>query len=135
MCYSLVECFGLFEVDDIEAHPSLTAVLNCKIKPLQMTAGVSVDAQIEVVFCFAHLHHAIQVAAFKVAVEDEFTTGGNGGVHALEYSGIFGFEVGMELAKVCCHVGIIRVEGALVLEGITTRHLLVQFKTAGKPPP
>jgi hypothetical protein len=135
MGYSLVESFGFFEVDDIEAHSSFSAVLYCKIEPLQVAARVCVDAQVEVVLGLAHLHHAVQIAALEVAVEDELAACGEGGVHALEDARVFGPEVGVELAEVGCHVGVVGVEGAFVLEGIAARHFLVQFETAGKPPP
>ena len=68
--YTLIQGLCLFEVDDIESHLPLPTILHRKIKPLQMSPRVGIDAQVEIVLSLAHPHHAVQIPTLKITIED-----------------------------------------------------------------
>lgn len=132
MFYSLVHGFILLEVDDVEFNSFFTTVFDFEVEPLQMAPSICIDSHEEIVLVLAYLYYCIQVAAFEVALEDQFSVWLDRGVHSLEETGALGLEVGVELAEVCGHVLVVGPHGPLVLEGVLSLHLLMHFEAAAK---
>lgn len=129
-CYSLVEGLRLLEIDDVKADALSANVFNCEIEPLQVPSGVCIDSQVQIVLSLPHPHHGIKVSTLKVTVKEQFRTRRESGVHAFEDACIFRLEIGMKLAKIGGHVGVVRSESTFVLESVAARHLLMKTKTA-----
>jgi hypothetical protein len=123
------------KIDDVDFYFFEAVGLKGEIEPLDVSARVGVDPHEEIVLMRANLDDCIQVAAFEVAVKGGFVLLLESGVHAVEDAGVFGLEVGVELAEVGGQVGEVGVDQRLVLVEVLALHLLVQLKTARVPSP
>ena len=66
-----VEALFLNEVDNVERHDSLGEVAHAEVEPLSVGCRVHVVGKIQVVLRLADPHDLVQVAAFKLGVEDQ----------------------------------------------------------------
>lgn len=69
-----------------------------------MAARVRIDSHEEVILSLANFYGCIEVSTLKVAIEDGLMLLLESGVHASKETGVFGFEMIIEFAKVCGEV-------------------------------
>ena len=60
---------------------------------------------------------------------------GDGGIGAFEYAIGFRFEVAMKFPKISSHMGIVGIDGILILEEVVALDLLVHLEAAGESMP
>ena len=102
---SLIECFILFKVANIEFN---FAFLNCKcseIKPLKMANSVRVYSHEYIVLVWTHLDSNIKISPLKSSIKFQFI-GFNCRVHASENSRCLRLEITVKLAKESCQLRI-----------------------------
>ncbi len=131
----MIQCLCFPEIYDIKFDFALPTIFNSEVEPLKMSSSIGVDSKIEVIFILTHFYDCIEISALEIALKKKFSIFLNGRIHAFENACVFGFEVGMELSKIGCHMLKVGVDGALILEGICSFHFLVHFEAAGEPVP
>ena len=65
-----------------------------------MTTGIGIDSHEEIILSLADFDGCIEISTLKVAIEDGLMQLLESGVHASKETGVFGFEMIIEFAKV-----------------------------------
>lgn len=105
-----VHCLALLEIYQVQLYPLLPTVLHREVKPLRMPPRVRIRTHEQVVLVLVYLNAGVQIPTLKQTVEDQFLVFGNRRIHPLEHPGRFGFEVGVELPEVGCHVHVVAID-------------------------
>lgn len=100
----MIQSLRFLEIDDIKLNLGLPTILNSEVEPLQMSPRIGIDPYIEVILILPHFDDSIEISTFEIALENQFSVFLDGRIHAFEDSCIFGFEIGMELSKICSHM-------------------------------
>ena len=131
--YTLVQCFGFLEINNIKLNFLFSAIFDLEVKPLQMSSCICVNSHEKIILIFTNFYDRIKISTLEVALKGKFGALFDGWVHAFENTGMFGLEVGVKFSKISGHMLIIRSHGTFVLKGVISLHFLVHFEAALKP--
>lgn len=126
----MVQCFFLPKIAYIELDFAESLVFDGEIVPLDVSPSVRVDSHKQIVFVRPYLDGCVQIAAFKIGVEDELLVKVEGGIHAFEKPGSLGLEARVEFAEKGCQVGIIGSVQISITKFVVVFQLLMHFVAA-----